>query len=67
MIQEPAVDKLVEKIGSRYGLCVVASKRARQLIDQAQNQGLSDVPGNEKALTLAAKEIEVGKITAVKD
>lgn len=67
MIQEPSVEKLIKKIGSRYGLCVVASKRARQLIDYAHNQGLSDLPDNQKALTLAAIEIASGKITAVND
>ena len=67
MIQEPAVDELVEKIGSKYGLCVVASKRARQLIDQAHNQGYNDIPGKYKAITLAAMEIESGKVTSSKD
>ena len=50
MINEPAVDKLVEKLGtkehpaSRYELCVVVAKRARQVIDQAQNQGIKELP-----------------------
>ena len=45
MINEPVVDKLVEKLGSpehpasRYALCVVVAKRARQIIDQEQSQG----------------------------
>ena len=40
MINEPVVDRLVEKLGtpeepaSRYALCVVVAKRARQIIDQ---------------------------------
>jgi DNA-directed RNA polymerase omega subunit len=67
MIQEPAVDFLVEKIGSKYGLCVVTAKRARQLIDQAHNQGYNDIPGKYKAITLAAKEIESGKIVSAND
>jgi len=67
MINEPTVDKLVEKIGSKYGLCVVAAKRARQLIDQAQNQGYSDLPGKYKPVTLAAMEIDSGKVICVKD
>ena len=66
MLHEPPIDELAEKIGSKYSLCVVASKRARQLIDNAQNQGLTDVPGGEKPLTLAAKEIYDGKIVATK-
>ncbi len=66
MLHEPPIDELAEKIGSKYSLCVVASKRARQLIDNAQNQGLTDVPGGEKPLTMAAKEIYDGKIVATK-
>ena len=39
MINEPAVDVLIRDLGteeepvSRYALCVVASKRARQIIE----------------------------------
>lgn len=40
MINQPPVDLLIEQLGtdgqpvSRYCLCVVAAKRARQIIDQ---------------------------------
>lgn len=67
MIQEPPIDKLADKTGSKYALCVVASKRARQLIEQAQNQGLTELPDNKKPLSVAAQEIYDGKIIAVKD
>ena len=40
MIQEPPIDALAQKIGSKYALCVVAAKRARQLLEQAQNYEL---------------------------
>lgn len=30
---EPSVDKLVEKVDSKYSLVVIAAKRARQLLD----------------------------------
>ena len=30
---EPSIDKLVEKVDSKYSLVVVAAKRARQLLD----------------------------------
>ncbi len=63
MLNEPPIDEMVAKIGSKYALCVVASKRARQLIDSAHNQGLNDVPGGEKPLSMAAKEIHEGKLT----
>lgn len=63
MINNPPIDDLAEKVGSKYALCVVASKRARQIIDHAQNQGLTDLPGKVKPLTAAAEEIEDGKVT----
>lgn len=67
MIQEPPIDVLAEKIGSKYALCVVASKRARQIIEQAQNQGLTDLPGNKKPLSVAAQEIYDNKLIATED
>ncbi|GAA5346135.1 DNA-directed RNA polymerase subunit omega [Planifilum fimeticola] len=30
---EPSIDKLVEKVDSKYSLVVLAAKRARQLLD----------------------------------
>lgn len=66
MLHEPPIDELAEKIGSKYALCVVASKRARQLIDNAQNQGLTEIPGDDKPLSAASKEIYNGKIIATK-
>ncbi len=67
MIQEPHIDLLAEKVGSKYALCVVASKRARQLLEQAQNQGLTELPENKKALSVAAQEIYDGKLVASED
>lgn len=73
MINEPVVDKLVEKLGSpehpasRYALCVVVAKRARQIIDQEQNQGIRELPGNVKEIALACQEIENGTLHMTKD
>ena len=67
MIHKPPIDELADKIGSKYELCVVASKRARQLIEQAQNQGLTELPNNEKPLSVAAQEIYDGKLVGVND
>ena len=66
MLHEPPIDELAEKVGCKYSLCVVCSKRARQLIDNAQNQGYTDLPGGEKPLSVAATEIYDGKIVATK-
>lgn len=67
MIHKPPIDELAEKIGSKYELCVVTSKRARQLMEQAQNQGLTELPNKEKPLSVAAQEIQDGKLKAIND
>ena len=69
MINEPPIDKLTEKIGdkykgSKYALCVVASKRARQLIEISKSQNTA-IQNNNKPLTQAAIEIEEDKISAI--
>lgn len=71
MINQPPVDLLIEKLGtdgqpvSKYCLCVVAAKRARQIIEQTAGNG----SGNEiiKELAVASREIAEGKIKCVKD
>ena len=67
MIHKPPIDELANKIGSKYELCIVTSKRARQLMEQAQNQGYTELPGKEKPLSVAAKEIYDGKLIATND
>lgn len=73
MINKPPVDSLVEKLGesgvpaSRYALCVVAAKRARQLIEQDSVNSVRDNPNHVKEIALACEELESGKVKAVKD
>lgn len=72
MVNEPAVDVLIRKLGteeepiSRYALCAVASKRARQILEAEKNLG---VPGEskEKELLTACKDIAEGKVVIAKD
>lgn len=72
MINKPSVDSLIEKLGadgqpvSRYCLCVVASKRARQVLEQHIAKG----PAADeylKEISVACHEIEDGKIKCTKD
>ncbi len=68
MINEPAIDELTTKIGekyegSKYALCVVVAKRARQLIELSKST--SAVLDNNTPLTQAAIEISKDKITAI--
>ena len=67
MIHKPPIDDLAKKIGSKYALCVLVSKRARQLMEQAQNQGYTELPNGEKPLSVAAKEVYDGKLIGTKD
>lgn len=73
MINVPPVDSLIVKLGengnrvSRYALCVVVAKRARQLIEQNSVNSSRDNPHKLKEIALACEEIEEGKIKAVKD
>lgn len=73
MINEPAVDSLIGKLGedgqpvSRYELCVVVAKRARQLIERNTVNNVNDNPGKLKEIALACEEIDEGKIKSVKD
>lgn len=72
MINNPPVDILIEQLGtenqpvSRYCLCVVASKRARQIIEQTAgtNTNSKEII---KELAVASREIAEGKIKCVKD
>ena len=73
MINEASVDALVRKLGSedmpvsRYELCVVVSKRTRQIIEQMQSTGASELPGRQKELVLACNEVMSGKIYGSRD
>lgn len=73
MINEPSVDALVRKLGteeepiSRYELCVVAAKRTRQIIEQMQSTGTLELPGKQKEIVLACKEIMSGKVKSARD
>ncbi len=73
MINEPSVDALIRKLGSeeepasRYELCVVVAKRTRQIIEQMQAAGITELPGKQKEIVLACQEIMNGKVTIAHD
>ena len=73
MINEPSVDALIRKLGtnenpaSRYELCVVVAKRTRQIIEQMQATGVTELPGKQKEIVLACQEIMNGKIAISHD
>ncbi len=73
MINEPSVDEMIRKLGtendpiSRYALCTVAAKRARQIIETQKNAGVVDSTGKDKELLTACKDIADGKVVIAKD
>ena len=55
----PSIDKLLEKVDSKYTLVIEAAKRGRQL----RNGSKKTIDGNfRKEVTTALHEIEQGKI-----
>ncbi len=73
MINEPSVDSLIRKLGteenpvSGYELCVVVAKRTRQIIEQMQSTGATELPGKQKEIVVACQEVMNGKVKSVKD
>ncbi len=60
MLLYPAIDKLKEQVDSKYTLCIMAAKRARDLTDGKPQLTLAD---NDKPLSIATKEISESYIS----
>lgn len=60
---DPSVSSLLKKVDSRYTLCILAGKRARQLTSGADKLTKCD---SQKAVTIAANEINEDMITYVR-
>ena len=61
-MKQPTVDKLVERIPSKYTLVIVAAKRARQLIQMPD----MDFEHGNKPIMKALEEIAAGDVTLKK-
>lgn len=75
MVNEPSVDALIKALGknsdngepvSKYALCTIASKRARQIIERDRASG-NLAESKEKEVVRACREIVDGKITYTRD
>ena len=72
-IVSPSIDKLMDRVDSKYELVMFAAKRARQINDyySALHEGslfsnvgpLVDVTIDEKPLTIALHEVDHGLLT----
>lgn len=63
MMLYPSMNTLLEKINSRYLLVNVASKRAREIAIQADEQR---IPLTEKPVKMAILEIADGTLSVIK-
>lgn len=73
MVIKPEIDLLLEKVDSKYTLCIVAAKRARQINDMihgVRDQALLTMAAPQiasitstKPLTLALDEIAEGDVS----
>ncbi|MFD1849108.1 DNA-directed RNA polymerase subunit omega [Oceanobacillus bengalensis] len=60
MMLEPSIDKLQEKIESKYKLVILSSRRARNLTENKDLQ--IDKPKSKKYVGMALEEVTAGKL-----
>lgn len=61
MMIDPPIDKLVDKVGCKYALVCLITKRARYLLDKKAEM-LEDT--GERPVSLAARDVYDGKVEA---
>jgi len=59
MMNKPALNDLVDKVGCRYMLVTAVAARARQLLDDPEKLG------DRKPVSLAVEELDRGDIEAI--
>jgi len=59
---QPPLDKLLEKMDSRYSLVVIAAKRARVITDKVEKGNEGEEKASAKPVTIALNEIVQDKI-----
>ncbi|GFZ27261.1 DNA-directed RNA polymerase subunit omega [Lactobacillus corticis] len=62
-ITYPSIDKELERVDSRYSLCVLSAKRAHEL--EAGEPAALDKFKCDKAVGQALEEIVAGKVTGI--
>ncbi len=61
MMIDPPIDKLVEKVGCKYALVCLITKRARYLLDKKSDM-LNET--GDKAVSVAAHDVYDGRVEA---
>ena len=64
MLVDPPIDKLVEKVGNKYALVGLLSKRARNLMEKRHDYLEQE---DVNAVSLAAEEVADGKVEGVEE
>lgn len=62
MLIDPPIDKIVEKVGNKYALVGLLSKRSRTLMEKRHDYIEQE---NVNPVSLAAKEVVDGKVEGV--
>ena len=63
MLVEPPIDKLVEKIGCKYALVCLVTKRARELQQKIGEDGA--LPPDTNTISYAAREVYAETVVPV--
>ena len=61
MMIDPPIDKMIDKVGCKYALVCLVTRRARQLLDK-DGENLNN--SGERAIAAAAREVYGDKVTA---
>ncbi len=64
MLVDPPIDKLEKMADCKYMLVCGVAKRARELLQQSPDL---EYERNEKAISIAAREVFSGKVVIVKE
>lgn len=59
----PSIDSLLSKLGSKYTLVTVSSKRARNLKDNGEKDLMVEKPKSYKHVGRALEEIDSGQLS----